>query len=182
MPTFGLKKFPEAGFTLVELLVVISIISVLASIIFATLKSVRVKVRDARRIEDLRRIRLAVDYFFDQNNYYPQSDCGWDCVGYRVSTGAGWNALAAELSPYLSVLPKDPLNTSACPGPWEAGCHIYSYGNAGKNTQRVQYDLTAQLEDVSHSQRCAIKKWKFRFDNLDWCGSYSGQTYEASTE
>ncbi len=178
----------KRGFTLIELLVVIAIIGILSSVVLASLNSARMKARDARRIEDLRQIRLALELFFDANGYYPQSNCGWDCNGYRYSTDGSWDSLANDLRPYIPSLPKDPINN--CPGPWNTGCLSYAYGNVGRNgggqnsTGVVQYDLTTQLEDPNSIHRCAVKKWRFYFDNQGWCaasgGGYSGQIYEAS--
>jgi len=176
------ENYATMGFTLIELLVVISIIGLLSSIILSSLNSARMKARDSRRIADLNQIKLALELYFDANGYYPQSNCGWDCNGYRYSTDSSWDLLAADLRPYIKTLPKDPRNN--CAGPWNAGCFSYAYGNVGRNTQRVQYDLTAQLEDTSHPQRCGVKGWRWYFDNRYWCtafgGSYSNQIYEAS--
>lgn len=172
------------GFTLIELLVVISIIGLLSSIVLTSVNSARAKARDARRITDLNQIRTALEFYFDANGFYPQSNCGWDCNGYRYSYDGSWDALATDLAPYLPALPKDTLNNGSCP-PWNAGCHTYAYGNVGRNSQRVQYDLTANLEDTSNPNRCGVKGWHFYFDNRFWCtafgGSYDNQIYEAST-
>ena len=176
-----LKHFSQqnAGFTLIELLVVIAIIGVLASTVLASLNSARMKARDARRIADLKQIQLALEFYFDANGYYPQSGCGWDCNGYSYSFDATWDTLATNLRPYIATLPRDPLNSGNCP-PWGTGCFTYAYGNVGRTSQRVQYDLTAQLEDPANPQRCSAKAWRFYFDNEPWCGPYSGQVYEAS--
>lgn len=175
----------KKGFTLIELLVVISIIGLLSSIVLTSVNSARAKARDARRITDLNQIRTALELYFDANGFYPQSNCGWDCNDYRLSYNSSWDALATDLAPYLPTLPKDPLNSGGCP-PWRAGCHTYSYGNVGRNSQRVQYDLTANLEDTSNPNRCGVKGWHFYFDNQGWCpasvppGPYDPQIYEAS--
>ncbi len=171
---------------MIELLVVISIIGLLSSVVLASLNTARVKARDARRIADLGQIRTALNLFFDTNGYYPQSGCGWDCNGYRLSyDSTSWNALAADLAPYISSLSKDPINSS-CP-PWNGNCFSYTYGNVGRTTYRPTYDLTAQLEDTNNPQRCGIKGWKFWMGGQNfWCtafgGSYSNQIYEASPD
>lgn len=179
------NKLKEHGFTLIELLVVISIIGLLFSVVAASLSSARIKARDARRIEDLRQIRIALDLFFDSNGYYPQSNCGWDCTGFRYSYNtASWGALTDDLAPYITSLPKDPIN-SRC-APWNSNCYSYTYGNVGRNTYNPTYDLTAQLEDSNHPQRCEVKGWRFYFDDRYWCvafgGAYSNQIYEASLD
>ena len=179
------KRIRASGFTLIELLVVISIIGLLSSIVLTSVNSARAKARDARRIEDLGQIRTALELFYDTNGFYPQSNCGWDCNEYRYSYNSSWDALAADLAPYIPTLPKDPTNNS-CP-PWSPGCHTYAYGNVGRNSQRVQYDLTANLEDTGNPNRCGVKGWHFYFDNRGWCGAsvpaggYDAQIYEAST-
>lgn len=169
------------GFTLIELLVVIAIIGVLSSVVLSSLNTARMKARDARRIADLAQIRTALELFYDDKGYYPQSSCGWDCNGYRYSyNSSSWDAFAADLAPYLADVPKDPLNTGGCP-PWNANCFTYAYGNVGRTLYSPQYDLTAQLEDPNSSQRCAVRFWRFYFNNSSvWCPSYSGQIYEAS--
>ncbi len=174
------KQQTTAGFTLIELLVVIAVIGLLASVVMASLSSARAKARDARRLADLKQISLAIELFYDANGYYPQSDCGFDCNGYRYSYSSGsWAGLAADLAPYIPTLPVDPVN-SACP-PWGANCYSYSYGNVGRNTQRVQYDLTAQFE-TAHPYRCSVRSYFFYFNQQPWCGPYSNQIYEASPD
>ncbi|MFA6408524.1 MAG: prepilin-type N-terminal cleavage/methylation domain-containing protein [Candidatus Paceibacterota bacterium] len=172
------------GFTLIELLVVIAIIGILSSVVLASLNTARMKARDANRIAELGQIRIALSLYYNDHGYYPPSaDCGWDCNGYSYSFQAtGWNALATALKPYIASLPVDPLNTGGCSS-WNTGCYTYAYGNVGKTTHSPgAYDLTAQLEDPNSPYRCAIQKYKFYFDNQDWCGPYSGQIYEASLQ
>lgn len=170
----------QRGFTLIELLVVIAIIGMLSSVILASLNSARAKSRDTRRIADLSQIRTALELYYDDHGFYPRSGCGWDCNGYRYSYNTtSWNALASDLAPYIAALPKDPLNISCAP--WGNNCHSYAYGNVGRNTYSPTYDLTANLE-TQHAQRCAVKGWRFYFSDAPWCGSYSGQIYEASVD
>ncbi len=176
------QRIRTSGFTLIELLVVISIIGLLSSIVLTSVNSARAKARDARRIADLDQIRTALELYFDTNGFYPQSNCGWDCNGYRYSFDGNWDALANDLRPYIPTLPKDPTN-SACP-PWSGGCLSYAYGNVGRNTYPPQYDLTAHLEDTGNPQRCGARNWNFYFDHRAWCtafgGGYDNQVYEAS--
>lgn len=171
----------QQGFTLIELLVVIAIIGVVSSAILASVGVARQRARDSARMADLAQIRTALELFYNDHGYYPPSACGWDCNGYDYSYSATWTTLATYLAPYISDLPKDPLNTGNCP-PWNNGCYTFAYGNVGKTTYPGAYDLTAQLEDTASPFRCAVKLYHFMFSNVLWCGSYSSQIYEASTQ
>lgn len=175
-----IKKSKNRGFTLIELLVVIAIISLLSSVVISSLSNARAKARDTQRIAILGQIRNALELYYNDNGYYPQSNCGWDCNDYRYGYIAdNWNALAADLAPYIKTLNNDPIN-SAC-APWLTNCYSFTYGNVGRNTYAPQYDLTAQLEDTGSPYRCAVRNYKFHFNNSNnWCGNYSSQIYEAS--
>lgn len=71
---------------MVELLVVISIISLLSSIVFTTVNNARAKARDARKIADFRAISTALQLFFDATGRMPANN--WSCAGV-VAPGAG---------------------------------------------------------------------------------------------
>lgn len=82
------------GFTLIELLVVVAIISLLSSIVFASLNTARAKARDARRLSDLHQLDNALAlYASDHNGSYPGVP--------PSSVWIGSNTLG--LSPYMAV-------------------------------------------------------------------------------
>ncbi len=60
-----------AGFTLVELLVVISIFSLLASVIFVNVQESRAKAQDAKKIAEVQQFRTALTLYFDDFKTYP---------------------------------------------------------------------------------------------------------------
>ena len=65
------KKLIGAGFTIIELLVVVSIISLLSSIVFASVNSARAKGRDAKRLADIKTIETALQLYYDDRGDYP---------------------------------------------------------------------------------------------------------------
>ena len=69
-----------SGFTLVELIVAISIFAILSSIVLASVSEVRAKSRDAQRLADLEQFQLALEQYYDEFKMYP---CG------EVDEGAG---------------------------------------------------------------------------------------------
>ncbi len=103
-------KNSKSGFTLIELLVVIAIIGILSSVVLASLKSARVKARDARRQADIRQLMTALELYFNNNNVYPS--IGSDGSGYNVA------GLATPLSGLIAKIPTDPSGSS-----W----HTYQY-------------------------------------------------------
>ncbi|OGD24798.1 hypothetical protein A2819_00960 [Candidatus Azambacteria bacterium RIFCSPHIGHO2_01_FULL_40_24] len=65
------KNKKEKGFTLLELLVVIGIIGLLASILVVNLTSARKRARDTKRIADVRNLQTASEDYYGKNGKYP---------------------------------------------------------------------------------------------------------------
>ncbi|MDP3764286.1 MAG: prepilin-type N-terminal cleavage/methylation domain-containing protein [bacterium] len=63
-------RYSRAGFTLVELLVVITIIGILATVVLVSLNSARAKARDAKRLGDVRQIALALEFCYNDIGKY----------------------------------------------------------------------------------------------------------------
>ncbi|MBI2604251.1 MAG: prepilin-type N-terminal cleavage/methylation domain-containing protein, partial [Candidatus Harrisonbacteria bacterium] len=61
----------KSGFTLIEVLIVVAIIGLLASIVLVGLGSFRARGRDARRVADLRQTQNALELFYTKSNAYP---------------------------------------------------------------------------------------------------------------
>jgi prepilin-type N-terminal cleavage/methylation domain-containing protein len=66
------KKKISRGFTLQELLVVMSIIALFSSVIFASFNSARVKANDASRLVTAKEIVKAMDLYYLDNQEYPE--------------------------------------------------------------------------------------------------------------
>ena len=79
-------KLNKSGFTLVELLVVIIVIGILASIVLVTFNSAQAKSRDARRMADLQNIAEAIGSY--RAKYGDDISTGSGC-GYQ-GNGSGW--------------------------------------------------------------------------------------------
>lgn len=104
----------DSAFTLVELIVVITLIAVLVVIIITYLRSQLFKGNDARRKGDITRIKVAVEEYEKDHNCYPKNIY----VNNQCVTDD-------KIKPYLKELPCDPVtrkpyayevdSTSACP-------------------------------------------------------------------
>jgi prepilin-type N-terminal cleavage/methylation domain-containing protein len=111
---FKNRDMNHRAFTLVELLVVISIIGLLSSIATVSLSSSRARGRDIKRIADLKQVRIALEAYAIETGAYPT--CGQACAEYCDCTTVGWGANWAnmEIKPsYIGNMPVDPTNTSA---------------------------------------------------------------------
>ena len=97
------------AFTLIELLVVISIIGLLASVVLISLNGARMKARNSRRLADAHQLVNALQLYLSDN-------ANMMGCGAVLSIGADFNpgeCLPNALSPYMSRLPKDPINDTA---------------------------------------------------------------------
>ena len=113
---------------MIELLVVVTIIGIIATITLLSLQSVRMKARDSRRVSDIRQLMTAFELYYDDHLKYPEKGV----IGVIAK-------LPASIPPYLDETPEDPGNIVLA-------CQPEGYrwwGNAG---QSQKYCLWACLE------------------------------------
>lgn len=99
------------GFTLIELIVVMAIMSVLIVITASSFQSSRIKGKDAKRKVDLDHMQKALETYLNDHKVYPASQ-----GGAIVACGADGTSVCAYGSPfmdendtiYMSQLPQDP--------------------------------------------------------------------------
>jgi prepilin-type N-terminal cleavage/methylation domain-containing protein len=125
------------AFTLVELLVVISIIGLLSAIATVSMNSARVNARNQKRKADLVQISKALELYYTHYGTYPSTGvsgcCSWwgatSTFGSHASSGSGgW---IPDLAPtYIGQLPNDPNMGKVNPSSALFGCR----SNAGWNT------------------------------------------------
>ena len=61
------------GFTLIEILIVVAIIAILASVVLVGLGPTQQAGRDARRLSDIREAQNALELFYNKCGYYPET-------------------------------------------------------------------------------------------------------------
>jgi prepilin-type N-terminal cleavage/methylation domain-containing protein len=69
----NILKNKSRGFTLVEVVIVVGIMSVLSAIIYASFDGAKAKSRDQQRMADISSIQLALEIYFNKNKQYPES-------------------------------------------------------------------------------------------------------------
>ncbi len=67
------RKISQRGFTLIELMIVMTVIGILASIAVPSYQRHLIKAREAVLMEDLYQMRRAIDAYFADHISYPES-------------------------------------------------------------------------------------------------------------
>jgi prepilin-type N-terminal cleavage/methylation domain-containing protein len=157
-----LKQKHQKAFTLIELLIVIAIIGLLASIVLVSLNSARSKARDAKRKADLRNMTTALEFYYNEYGVYPPFRASNTCGGSRPDfatsycSDSNWLSTDANLLNYVSRLPRDPINSlGQDDSPWWQA-YTYTYGVTADGKF---YDLLGELENTSDPDRCAVRQW-----------------------
>ena len=99
----NLLKF--SGFTLIELMVVISIIAILATVGIVSYQVVLKNSRDARRLGDLRTIQTGLEQYFADQLFYPSA------IGSSLTNCTGGVTGCTVSKTYLNIVPTDPLTS-----------------------------------------------------------------------
>lgn len=93
----SLKK-RQSGFTIVELLIVIVVIGILATLVIVTFTGIQQKARDSQRQTDIQALDSHLESYYAQNGSYPS---------LAVLTSTGWIAANMKgLDPAALVDPK----------------------------------------------------------------------------
>ncbi len=155
------------GFTLVETLIVLSIIGILAAILLPVLSSVRDTARTATCSSNLRQLNLAFEMYLSDNNRF------YTYPGQATSIGANceWPVLVEKYvrSPQIFECPANTvgLYRSGCPAPqepeegesgsfthkWSGG---YSMANLGGPTRPKLYISVSQSRVRNPSQTALL--------------------------
>lgn len=128
----------QKGFTLVELIVVITILALLMTVGITSYQNTLKSTRDAKRFSDLKELKNALDIYYAKNGEYPSTSGGWWTVctsgadpTARTTTGAdGW---IPDLAPgFIEELPVDPQ-----------GCDSGGYGGYIYRSDGLDYKVAA---------------------------------------
>ena len=102
-----------SGFTLIELIVVISIIGILATIGTATYTTAQQKARDTRRKQDLGALKSALVLYYQDHKEYPPVCTPSPCTSIEyLSSGTSDDWINGLLTYMAGNMPKDPIQTS----------------------------------------------------------------------
>jgi prepilin-type N-terminal cleavage/methylation domain-containing protein len=194
-------KKNQSGFTLIELIIVIAILAILLIIGFMSWRNQFDKAKDADRKNDLQRLSIAFEDYYNDHDCYPTSEILQNCE-------------SSELQPYLQSVPCDPLTrtcycyltdgsdcpqdyrllssldntadpaiiTLQCHGElfcgWEPECATseqsgYNYGVSSLNVPVLNPDVTPPPPDASTAPAPSAGPGTYACDPTGVCNSYS---------
>lgn len=174
----------KAGFTIVELLIVIVVIAILAAISIVAYSGIQQRGRDSQRKSDIATIVKSLEMYYIDNGKYPPGSCtsGASCtIGSSWSTTAddSWPNLATHLVPkYISSLPADPVSKPGASPLLSTGNYNYAYfsdrngtycGPAGQ-TYILVYNMEGEGKKDVYVGNCDTI-------NYSALGPYNGSNY-----
>ena len=124
------------GFTLIELIVVVAIIGILATIALPAMRNAPIRAREAVIRADLYQMRSCIDQHLADKGYYP------DSIEALVDTG------------YLRYLPTDPF-TATAEGAWE---QLYAEPDELEELEPLQDEMSSgqQVIDVRYADTTRV--------------------------
>lgn len=146
----------QAGFTLVEILIVIVIVGILATIGFGSFQSSQIKSRDAARKSDLKQIGSALEVYFNDHGQYPVGS-GGAINGCNGGQPCSWGGIFSDQNGtvYMVKIPSDPQEDRS-----------YYYSSADGSS----YQIYASLENVLDKDIQLVAESPAEYDGL-LCGT-----------
>lgn len=174
----GFKK----GFTLIELMVVISIISLLSTITISALNNSRIKARDTQRVAQIKELQKAIEAYVSDHGHPPvctlsKNDnrvwCGdCDATNAIIKFNAALQPLVDEK--YIGKIPSDPKITGSC-----MAYEYYTLPDYGVPLGNNWNCNGISILDYSYTIRFSTEKNRFSgFPNFMWNRTPGGKGQE----
>lgn len=151
------------GFTLVELMVVIAIIGILATLIMVTLDNTKTTARNTRRLADIKELQLALKLFYNDHGFYPTA----------ITPGS---SIARNGVNYLLRVPENPKpwNDGNCP----SQDYVYKQIENGKR-YTITFCLSDRTDDLSTGSKLATANGILNCPT-GWLGIPGSETFQTN--
>jgi len=160
-----MKQHVPRGFTLIELVVVISILAILSGVLVPRVTNHLKSARDARRLADIKAVRAAIEQYHIEKGTYPPANANSSYGGWDVSNDGDF-IRALRDNGYLDEDAVDPLNDAT----FHYRYYVYargSYGCQGNSEFYVLGIRNFESEDFAVRNRgffqCSGRNWNDEF-------------------
>ncbi len=134
------KPWRSGGFTLIEILISISIIAVLTAVGIVSYVSINRNARDAKRLGNIEQLRSALELYRSDKGYYPSTGDG----NFTAASGL---ISVTDMTNYIAAIPSDPKG--------DTNPYMYKATNLSATTgQYYGYCLAALTEGIT-TNNCA---------------------------
>ena len=174
METRMTSRRNRAAFTLIELVVVISILAILAGALIPRMTNRMAAARDARRLSDVTALRDAIDQYYMDKGQYPPSQKNGAFGGWDVSHDGDFiPELVAK--GYLTERPHDPVDDET----YHYRYYVYEKGAFGCRGATPFYVLGVRAFETD--EFAAKSKGFFRCSERDWSDEFAYVTGGGAT-
>lgn len=135
----------KKAFTLVELLVVATIIAILTSITLVEFGVAKSKSRDSKRVADVAQIQLAIQLYFNRCNQYPNMSGSNGVTSVDINSSVGCPT-GISMNSFLNQIPTPPSGDYG-----STAYTLYRYHVHTTNGVNDNYYLMAKLENPTNN-------------------------------
>jgi len=160
-----MNKRSTSGFTLIELVVVISILAILSGVLVPRVTNHLKAARDARRLSDIKAVRNAVEQYYLDKGAYPAANANSSYGGWDVSNDGDFIRVLRDEG-YLEEDAADPINDAT----YHYRYYVYakgSYGCAGDHDYYVLGVRAFESSDFGAKNKgffeCSGRDWNSEF-------------------
>ncbi len=141
------RRTKHTGFTLIEVMVVITIVGLLATVVLAAMTDARAKARDTQRVQMVKELQKALELYRNANGGdYPCAAAMPACVSgggqVNVNGSASTTVFNAAISQYLVL----PLEQTVFPSTPTWGSILYRTGGVTAAPIRNSYTILLRRE------------------------------------
>lgn len=141
------RSLPIQGFTLMELVVVISVVSIIIAALIVVMNPITQfkKGRDSQRRSTLKQLQTAIEQYYDDNGTYPTTVGAYfssDPTDSYNNNNGNW--IPGITPKYMQTLPSDPSGGNATCAPLTGTKRAYIYRSDG-----FQYALISCGPEIS---------------------------------
>lgn len=154
------------GFTLIELIVVISILAILSGVLVPRVTNHMKSARDARRLTDIKAVRNAIESYFMDKGEYPHANANSSYGGWDVSNDGDFIRVLRDKG-YLDEEVVDPINDST----YHYRYYVYEKGAYDCGGDTAFYVLG--IRNFESAEFAAKNKGFFECTGRNWSNEFA---------